>query len=214
MLSTLNFDLLIFPSSIIIKFTMRRRRSMKKALFAAIPILTAFALASIQTACQKPPTADEVKSYFELMKIETKWTKKFYRSWPPKLILVPAISFQVKNITEKPLRHINFNAIFRQIGDRENLGDCYFPGIRGKPLLPGETSSAFFLKSNFGVEGKSLDHIRTSPDWKTVMVKLFAQSKGSRYILLGEWEVSRSIDFKEPEPLTPEVKKEEKIPSP
>jgi hypothetical protein len=33
-------------------------------------------------------------------------------------------------------------------------------------------------------------------------VKLFARSKGSQFVLIGEWDVSRTIDFKEPEPVT------------
>ena len=44
-------------------------------------------------------------------------------------------------------------------------------------------------------------------------VKLFAQSKGSNFITLGEWDVSRKIDFKEPEPVgkkDPEEKKDDK----
>jgi hypothetical protein len=33
------------------------------------------------------------------------------------------------------------------------------------------------------------------------IVKLFAQSSGSQFLPLGEWEVSKKIDFKEPKPV-------------
>jgi hypothetical protein len=45
--------------------------------------------------------------------------------------------------------------------------------------------------------------------WQTFTVKLFAQMKGSRHVLLGEWIVSRKIDFKEDQPVQlKEIKKE------
>ncbi len=65
------------------------------------------------------------------------------------------------------------------------------------------------MKSNYGVEGKSLATFKDNPYWKPVVVKLFVQSKGSIHVPLGEWDISKTIDFKEPEPVgMGEVKKE------
>ncbi len=152
----------------------------------------------------------ELRASIELLDIETKWVDKLYQPWPPKLTLVPAISFKVKNITDKPLRYINFNANFRFQDDYENLGDSFLAAIRGEPIMPGETSDRILLKSNYGVEGSTLASFENNPQWRTAIVKLFAQSKGSQYVLLGEWKISKKIDFKEPEPVGMEKKKEEK----
>lgn len=143
-------------------------------------------------------TPFDLRQSIQIVNVETKWVSKYYQPWPPKLILVPAISFRVKNITEKPLHYINFNANFRFRDSYENLGDCFLATFRRKPINPGETSDIILLKSNYGVEGKSLDSFKNNPRWKVVIVKLFAQSKGLQYIQLGEWEVSKKIDFKEP----------------
>ena len=142
---------------------------------------------------------EELQASFELAELETKWVAKEYQPWPPKLVLVPAMSFKVKNISEKPLKYINFNANFRFKDDYENLGDSFLAAIRGKAIPPGETSDVILLKSNYGVEGKSLNTFASNPQWKLVVCKLFASSKGSQYILLGEYEISRKIDFKEDE---------------
>jgi hypothetical protein len=51
----------------------------------------------------------------------------------------------------------------------------------------------------------------TKTTWRceTSTVKLFVQMKGSRHVLLGEWIVSRKIDFKEDQPVQlKEIKKE------
>jgi hypothetical protein len=143
----------------------------------------------------------------EIMDVQTKWVSKEYRAWPPKLVLVPVISFRVKNISDKPLTYVNFNAIFKFKGETKNLGDNFLAAIRKKPVLPGEVSELITLKSNYGVEGKTLDSFKNNPYWKPVVVQLFARSFGSEFVLLGEWEASRDIDFKEDEPITPPAEK-------
>jgi len=149
----------------------------------------------------KTMSHEDLESAIEVVDVETKWVDKYYQPWPPRLVLVPAISFRIKNLSDEPLRYINFNAIFRFKDDFENLGDNFMAAIRDNPIPPGETSDIILLKSNYGVEGKSLATFASNPQWKLVIVKLFAQSKGSQFIPLGEWDVSRKIDFKEPEPV-------------
>ncbi len=187
---------------------------MKRFLFILVVIVIALILAFIfnKTGLWRTMSSEELKASLEIIDVKTKWVAKYYQPWPPRLILVPAISFKVRNISSKPLKYINFNANFKFKDDYENLGDNFLAAIRGDPILPGDTSDTILLKSNYGVEGKSLDSFKDNPHWKIVLVKLFAQSKGSQYVLLGEWEVSREIDFKEPEPIGMEEKKEKKTP--
>ena len=176
---------------------------MKKVLLVNTLIMTVFILAFIQTGCQKPPSPEELKASLEIVDMETKWVKKYYQPWPSKLTLVPAISFRVKNLTEKAIRHVSFTATFRFSDESKNLGDGFMPGLPGEPIPSGGVSDAIFIKSSLGVEGENLSHFKSSPYWKPTLVKLFARLKGSRYVLLGEWAVSRKIDFKEPEPYPP-----------
>lgn len=186
---------------------------MKRYSFLIIVIITVVVLFFIlqRAGLLKTVSSQELKSSIEIIDVETKWVSKYYQPWPPKLILVPAISFKVKNVADKPLHYINFNANFRFRDDYENLGDSFLAAIRGKSIMPSEVSHRILLKSNYGVEGKSLNSFKDNPQWKIVIVKLFAQSKGSQYVLMGEWEISRKIDFKEPEPVGIE-KKEKRIP--
>jgi hypothetical protein len=180
-----------------------RRKFMKRFSFLfAVIILSVILVFVLQRAgLWKTITAEDLESSIEILDVDTFWTDKYYQPWPPRLILVPAISFRVKNITDKPLKYINFNANFRFMGDFENLGDAFLAAIRNTPVPPGEKSDVITLKSNYGVEGKSLATFKDNPHWKTVMVRLFAQSKGSQFLALGEHEISRRIDFAEPEPV-------------
>jgi hypothetical protein len=192
---------------------------MKRYAFLLVIFILAAALVFVlqKAGLWKTITAKDLEATIEIVDVRTSWVDKYYQPWPPRLILVPSISFRVKNIADKPIKYINFNANFRFQDDYENLGDAFLAAIRGESIPPGETSEVIHLKSNYGVEGKSLASFKNNPQWKIVMVKLFAQSQGSQFLPLGQWEISRKIDFKEPEPVgtenpetTKELKKEEK----
>jgi hypothetical protein len=198
-----------------------RRKFMKRFgfLFAVIILAVILVFVLQKAGLWKTITAEDLEASIEIVDVNTFWTDKYYQPWPPRLILVPAISFRVKNITDQPLKYINFNANFRFMGDFENLGDAFLAAIRNDAVPSGETSDVIILKSNYGVEGKTLATFKDNPHWKTVLVRLFAQSKGSQFLPMGEYEISRRIDFVEPEPVgmeknkadeDKELKKEEK----
>ena len=158
----------------------------------------------------KVMSSEDLKNSVEVVDLTSTWVSKYYQPWPPRLVLVPQISFRIKNIGAKPLSYVNFNAVFNFKDDPENLGDAFKAAIRGKAVPPGELSPVITLRSNLGVDGKNLAGIRDNPAWKPVEVRLFAISKGSAPVRLGVFDVSRDIDFKEPEPVGPkpeEVKK-------
>ena len=173
-------------------------------VFASATIMMIFVSAS---GC-KSMSPEKLKASLEIVDVTSKWVMKTYQPWPPKLILVPTISFRVKNIGDEPMNYLNFNGIFKFQGDVENLGDNFLAAIRKDPVRPGETSQAITLKSIFGVEGTSLASFKDNPQWKPMVCKLFVQSKGSPPVLLGEYHISREIDFKEPEPVGVEKKEE------
>jgi len=184
---------------------------MKKMPFIlAIIVIGVIILAfSHFTGLLKTMSHEELEGSFELLDIETKWVEKTYQPWPPKLVLVPAISFKIKNISDAPLKYVYINANFKFRDDVAILGDGFIEAIRGEPLMPGETSETILLKSTHGIDGQNLEHFKSSPFFqsKVVDVKVFAKSQGSQYIPVGEWEVSKNIDFKEPEAYEPETEK-------
>jgi hypothetical protein len=164
-----------------------------------ILVLGALALA-ILPGC-KTMSGAELKASIEVLDYTSAWVAKYYQPWPERLILVPQISFRIKNISAKPLNYVNFNAVYNFKGDPENFGDAFRASIRGKAVPAGGTSDLIVLKSNLGVDGKNLAGIRDNPEWKPAEVRLFAISKGSAPVLIGVYDVSRDIDFKEPEPV-------------
>ncbi len=184
-----------------------------KRTFGIVALMILSPIALFLASC-KTPSDTEVKSAIEVNVLETKWVMKEYRQWPnPKLVLVPAVTYQIKNNSQEPLRFVNINAIFKERDAVENRGDSFYAAIRKDPVPPGGLSPALSQKSNFGAYASTLQAIKTSPGWaKPWIVRLFVQWKGSHPVLLGEWPVSRTIDFKEPEPV--HMGKEKKEPEP
>jgi hypothetical protein len=178
----------------------------------ATALLIIAGLAGLTASC-KAPSMEKIQSSIEIVDIKTQWVAKEYRQWPePKLVLVPQIKFKVKNLTDEPLKYVNFNAIFKRKLDKENLGDNFLAAIRKDPVAPGGVSEEITLTSNFGVEGRNLAHFKVFPQQLDYDVLLYAQFKGSRHALLGDWKVSGTIDFKEDEPVHQEGKVIDKAP--
>jgi hypothetical protein len=175
------------------------RRSLMKRFAPHVLVLGALLLAAL-TGC-KVMSSDDLKNSIEVLDYSSVWVSKYYQPWPERLILVPQVSFRIKNVGPKPLKYVNFNAVFNFKGDPENFGDAFLAAIRGKAVKPGETSPVITMKSNLGVDGKNLAGIRDNPEWKQAQVRLFAISRGSTPVPLGVFDVSRDIDFKEPEPV-------------
>ena len=115
---------------------------MKNFSFILAIILLGCIVAAVAhfTGLWKTMSHEELQGSFELIDIETKWVKKTFQPWPPKLILVPAISFKIKNVSEVPLKYVYMNANFKFRDDVAILGDGFLEAIRGEPLMPGETS--------------------------------------------------------------------------
>lgn len=175
---------------------------------AFLLIIAGLAAAAIVPACSKRPSADQIKASMEITDVQTRWVSKLYQPWPPRLILVPVLSFRVKNLTAEPMYYVNFNGIFKEKGAQENAGDNFRAAIRDKPIQPGQASDVIELKSNFGIDGQSVDSIRKNPFWRPWVARLFVQWKGSAPVLLAEYDVSREIDFKEDAPVGQEKKDE------
>ncbi len=180
---------------------------MRKSAVAAV-VLGGVALL-VTAGCHSIP-AEELKKSIEIVDLETKWVSKYYQPWPPRLIVVPQVTFKMKNVGARELSYLNFNAIFNFKGDPENFGDAFLAAIRSKGVPPGGTSQAIVLKSNFGVEGKTLKGIEDNPAWKPAELRLYVIAGGSQPVLLGVYDVSRFIDFKEPEAAAPKKEEEKK----
>lgn len=108
--------------------------------------------------------------------------------------LVPSISFRVKNGAASRIRSVQINAVFRIIGDQEELGSALVRGIDSEGLESGASSEPFVLRSHLGYTGEQpraqmLQH----RDFRDAQVELFAKHGSKQWAPLGVFKIERQL---------------------
>lgn len=108
--------------------------------------------------------------------------------------LVPSISFRVENTAAGTIHSVQFNAVFRVIGDVEELGSAYVRGIGADGLAPGAKTDTFTLRSALGYTGEQpraqmLQH----SEFKDAQVEVFAKHGSRQWVKIGEFKVDRQL---------------------
>jgi len=167
----------------------------KKPKFWAIvlTLLLGVILAAIfyKTVIQVSMSTEEVGRSIQIVWQDSQWVDKKVR--PDEVTIVPAITFKVKNVGQKPLQYVYFIGIFFFAESKENLSDGYMPALQ-KPLAPGQTSGDIFIKGSYGYRASSkAAFINNIAGWKDINVKIFAKTKHSGEALLGIFPIKKQI---------------------
>jgi hypothetical protein len=141
-----------------------------------------------------PP--EELKSAIKIFNIDSKWVVSEEVDTPDfkGIILVPQISFQVRNTGGMDLYYVYFLGVFRLMDRPKALGEGVSMAFK-KPLKPGEESERITLTSLFGYRGSSKEAFQKhSRDWRSVMVQVYVRSGTSHLIFLKTYYISRRIE--------------------
>jgi len=155
-------------------------------------------LAWIYKSCVIDPTIKpaELLASIEVFNIDSKWIESEKIDTPEfkGIVLVPQISFQVRNIGKRELYYIYFLGVFRLLDSPKTLGEGTFMAFR-KPLKPGEKSERIVLASKFGYRATSRQAFKqNSREWRSALVQVFVRSGTAELSLLKTFYVSRRID--------------------
>lgn len=108
--------------------------------------------------------------------------------------LLPTIAFRVRNKATRVVHTVQFNAVFRVIGDPEELGAQLVLGIDYNGLPAGQTSGPYTLRSMFGYSGEQARvEMFQHEGFKDVQVELFAKQGGTQWVKLTEQVVQRQL---------------------
>ena len=108
--------------------------------------------------------------------------------------LVPTVSFQVKNVAARRVRYVQLNAVFRVIGDQEELGSMFVKGIGGDGLAPGASTEPFVFRSALGYTGEQPRHeLLEHRQFRDAKVEIFAKHGSEQWVKLGEYPVARQL---------------------
>ena len=110
--------------------------------------------------------------------------------------LVPSIVFRVKNAGDTAFGTIQFNCLFKRIGDSEEWSAVLVRGASAGAdyLAPGATSGAITVRSQQGYTGTeprvTMLQNRLFVDFKA---EIFGKSGSSTWVKLGEFRVNRQL---------------------
>ncbi|MCP5106399.1 MAG: hypothetical protein GY950_23640, partial [bacterium] len=127
--------------------------------------------------------AEEVSGAIDVVWQDTGWVTK--KVTPYEVTVVPTVTFKIKNTGKRPLEYVNFEGIFRIEETGNELGSGGALAFK-EPLEPGVVSDEIVLKSNFGYTGRTKELILNNPEWKQIQVKIFARTKGSPAVAIGD----------------------------
>jgi hypothetical protein len=108
--------------------------------------------------------------------------------------LLPTIAFKVRNKAGRTIHSVQFNAVFRVIGDPEELGAQLIQGIDYDGLPPGQSLGPFTLRSMFGYSGEQARvEMFQHQSFQDVQVQVFAKQGGNQWVKLTDLVVDRQL---------------------
>jgi hypothetical protein len=109
------------------------------------------------------------------------------------IILVPEVSFRIRNIGKKDLSYVFLLGVFRFMDNGKFIGEGYQMTLR-QALAPNGTSERITLKSGFGYRASSPAAFeKYKKNWRNSLCELFAKSHNSGLTPVKTFYVSRKI---------------------
>ena len=92
--------------------------------------------------------------------------------------LVPSITMRLRNKTDRPVRSIQINAIFRRVGEQEMWGEHFGWAVSREGLAAGASTDTLVMRSALGYTG-------TQPRMQMLQNREFIDAKVEIYLKQG-----------------------------
>jgi predicted transglutaminase-like cysteine proteinase len=103
--------------------------------------------------------------------------------------LVPSVSMKLRNKTDRELKSIQINAIFRRVGEQEMWGEYFGWAIpRTAPLAPGAETKLLVMRSTLGYTGDQ-------PRMQMLQNKEFVDAKVEIYLKQGSKVLAKLAEY-------------------
>jgi len=159
-------------------------------------VLAGFALVYKKSVMNTAMTPAELKAAVELFDISSQWkvNQKVEDEDFKGIVLVPEVSFRVRNVSKKKLSYVYLLGVFRFMDSGKVIGEGYQMALR-QALPPGEASGRIILNAGFGYRATSAAAFeRYKQDWRNSFCEVFAKSHNSGLTMLKTFYVSRRIE--------------------
>jgi hypothetical protein len=110
--------------------------------------------------------------------------------------LVPSIVFRVSNTGSRPFGSVQFNCIFRRLGDPEEWSTVLVRGASAgvNELRPGETGAPITVRGSQGYTGtQPRADILQNHLFVDAKVEVFGKADSATWVKLGEFPIKRQL---------------------
>lgn len=103
--------------------------------------------------------------------------------------LVPSVSMKLRNKSDKPLKSIQINAIFRRVNEKEMWGEYFGWAVPRNPeLAPGASTNLLVMRSTLGYTG-------TQPRMQMLQNREFIDAKVEIYLKQGSKVLTKLAEY-------------------
>jgi hypothetical protein len=109
--------------------------------------------------------------------------------------LVPSVTLKLRNKTDKPLKSIQINAIFRRVGEKEMWGEYFGWAIPRDPALPGGAQTdTMVMRSTLGYTGEQPRmQMLQNREFVDAKVEIFLKQGSKVWAKLAEYPIQRQL---------------------
>jgi hypothetical protein len=151
----------------------------------ALPLFAALLL----TACE----SREVENDLRIVDVNTGWYDTGVQPGGGNK-LVPSVSFELENISERDIASVQVNAVFRRIGEDIAWGEHFVSAIDTDGLAAGATTESIVLRSTLGYTGPQtrLQMLRNQ-QFVDATVEVFGKHGSRTWVKMAEFPIERQL---------------------
>ena len=108
--------------------------------------------------------------------------------------LVPSISFELENVSDRDIASVQLNAVFKRVGEDESWGEHFVRGIDAEGLAAGAVSDSLVLRSTLGYTGpQTRDQMLLNQQFVDARVEIFGKHGRRMWIKMAEFRIGREL---------------------
>ncbi len=139
---------------------------------------------------------DELKESIEIFEMDSKWVFKeeVHEKDFDGIIMVPQLTFRVRNIGKRELSHVYMLSVFRVRNRAKALGEASVIAMRNG-LKPGGETEPLVFTSSFGYRTSSKKAFaRNSEEWRNSQAEVYAKSGSSSLKLINKFFILHRVE--------------------
>jgi len=109
--------------------------------------------------------------------------------------LVPSISLELENVSERDIASVQINAVFRRVGEEEvSWGDHFVRAIDSSGLRAGSATTPIVLRSSFGYTGSQARiQMLQNKEFVDAKVEIFGKHRSKPWVKMAEFQIDRQL---------------------